>query len=139
MCLVPLTHLNDIENATMVIYNTFLYLVFANIVVVTFVFFATTFMHYKFKGVTVKEMIFNRDIFFDSDLFQSFRFWLLVILFAAFALVFVLIAGSHEMNSAITTQQKFSVELDSLTTSIKTDSVRYNKSVAEMGSEYCSD
>ena len=139
MCLVPLTHLNDIENATMVIYNTFLYLVFANIVVVLFVFMATSFMNYKFKGVTFKEMLFNRDIFFDSDLFQSFRFWLLVILFVAFAFVFLLIAGSHEMNSAITTQQKFSVELDSLQRSILTDSARYNKSVAEMGSEYCAD
>ena len=74
MCLVPLTHINDIENATMIVYNTFFYLVFANLIAVVIVFGATSFMQQKFEGYKLKDMIFRRNITFDNDLFYSFQF-----------------------------------------------------------------
>ena len=74
MCLVPLTHLDDIENATMVVYNTFVYLLVANLIAVTLVFMVTAYMHQRFNGHSLKDMISKRNLMFENDLFYSFQF-----------------------------------------------------------------
>ena len=139
MALVPLTHLDDLQNAVMVIYNTFLVLLLANLLVVMFVFLATSYMEQRFNGIKLKDILFNKDFLFKVDLVQSFQFWLLTILFIAFGVLFALLAGSHELNSTITTQQSFKVEINSIKEFIVTDAQRYNKSIEEMGLEYTQD
>lgn len=139
MALVPLGHIDDIENAVMVVYNTFLYLLIANLIVVLVVFLATGYMEQRFNGVKLKNIIFNKDYFFKVDLIQSFKFWLLLILFVTFGLVFALLSGSHELNSAITTHQNFQVELESIKSFIVKDAERYNVPIEDMALEYTGD
>lgn len=139
MCLVPLTHLNDIENATMVVYNTFIYLVMANALAILFAFAITSIMDKKFQGKTFREIFTKRDLFFEHDLFYSFQFWLLVILFVCFGGIFIVVAGSQEINSTLTTQKTYQNELNALKESIEVDAARYNVSVEAMGLEYTTD
>lgn len=139
MCLVPLTHLDDIENATMIVYNTFGYLMLANLITVIIVFAITSYMVQRCKGVKLKEMFTSKYFRFDNDLFYSFQFWLLVILFVAFGFIAILVAGSHEINSVLTTERSYQNELGALKESISTDAARYNKSIEEMASEYTTD
>ncbi len=139
MALVPLTHLDDLQNAVMVVYNTFLVLLLANLIVVLFVFIATAYMEQRFKGIKLKDILFNKDFLFKVDLVQSFQFWLLTILFVAFAVLFTLLAGSHELNSAITSQQQFENELSSIKAFIENDAKRYNDNIEHMALEYTGD
>lgn len=139
MCLVPLTHLDDLAYATLVMYNCFIPLLIANSLNILFVFMAISYLNQHFKGISLKEMFHGRDLFFDRDLFYSFRFWLLTILIVAFGSITVFVAVSHEANSLITAENRYKVELESIVSLTKNDAQRYATTNEKMAIEYCDD
>lgn len=85
MSMVPITHVADIEQATVVMVNCFGALLFSNSVAVIFAIAITSVMEQYLQGHTLKQIITSRDVFFNNDLFFSFQFWLLLIIILAFA------------------------------------------------------
>ena len=114
MGLVPITHIDDMPNATLVMYNVFLPLLLSNAAVVGFSFLITSFMDMRFKGNSVIKSVFSRDIFFTQDLFFSFQFWLLCIIVFAFIVSIVGMSFFNDRMSLQNTETRFASDLTSM-------------------------
>lgn len=114
MGLVPITHFDDMENATLVMYNVFLPLLLSNAAVVGVSFFITSYIDMRFKGHKIREIIFSKDIFFTQDLFFSFQFWLLCIIVFSFIVSVVGMSYFNDRTSLQNTETRFASELTSM-------------------------
>ncbi|MDO5328633.1 MAG: SpoIIE family protein phosphatase [Coriobacteriia bacterium] len=89
MSLVPLTHIEDIEQATVIMIRCFGLLLISNSLAVIFSIFLTAILDAKYKGLSIKKLVVDKDLIFSKDLFYSFQFWLLFIIIVAFALTLI--------------------------------------------------
>lgn len=139
MGMVPLFHMDDMQNATMVMYNVFLPLLLSNAAVVGVSFFITSFMDMRFKGHKIKDIIFSKDIFFTQDLFFSFQFWLLVIICFAFATNVIAMSFFNDRMSVASTETRFKSDLTSMQKLIVQDAETLQVSHVGMAKVYARD
>lgn len=136
---IPLYHFDDFQNATLVMYSCFLPLVISNAAVVGVAFFITSFMDMRHRGMSAKDIILNRDIFFEQDLFFSFQFWLLVIIVLAFAVNVFAMSFFNDTMSLSNTQTRFNSELSSMKTLIIQDAEALDLKIDDMSRIFAED
>ncbi len=111
MILIPFTHMGDLETAIMVMVGLFAPILISNIVVAAISVFVTSLMEIKYNGYRIRDIIKSKDIFFSTDLFYSFQFWLLLVIIVAFVANIFIISRLDNKMSLEASENKYKSEL----------------------------
>lgn len=137
MIFVPISHPNEIVDAVEVVYHIFLDLVISNSVAVVIAFTVCSFINQIYKGYTVKEILFKRDLFFDQNLFFSFQIWILLIVLLSFiTLMFFTSSFYNQVMVADLTSNKIK-EFETLKLQAQNNSESKNTSLLESTITIC--
>lgn len=139
MGMVPLFHIDDFVNATLVMYSCFLPLVLSNAAAVGVAFFLTSYMDMRMQGKKIRDVILSRDIFFEQDLFFSFQFWLLLIIVLAFVVNVFAMSFFNDTMSLTNSESRFSSELSSMEKLVQKDAETLHLSNEVMAKIYAED